>query len=60
MMSLEVFEKCDDKSVYLEWERLINLEVDGICTKYPEKLISPRPIFSKVMFKNSNKEAFSI
>ena len=39
MMSLEVFEKCDDKSVYLEWERLINLEVDGICTKYPEKLI---------------------
>ena len=36
---IEVFEKCDDKSVYLEWERLINLEVDGICTKYPEKLI---------------------
>ena len=39
VMSLEVLEKCDEKSVYLEWERLINLGVDGICTKYPEKLI---------------------
>ena len=38
-MSLEVLEKCDEKSVYLEWERLINLGVDGVCTKYPEKLI---------------------
>ena len=39
VMSLEVVKKCDEKSVYLEWERLINLGVDGICTKYPEKLI---------------------
>ena len=39
VMSLEVVEKCDEKLVYLEWERLINLGVDGICTKYPEKLM---------------------
>ncbi|RZD48863.1 MAG: hypothetical protein CXT78_00295 [Thaumarchaeota archaeon] len=39
VMSLEVVEKCDEKSIYLEWERLVNLGVDGICTKYPEKLI---------------------
>lgn len=39
VMSLEVVEKCNEKSVHLEWERLINLGVDGICTKYPEKLI---------------------
>ena len=39
VMSLEVIEKCDEESVYSEWERLINLGVDGICTKYPEKLM---------------------
>jgi hypothetical protein len=31
--------KCDNESIYLEWDRLINLGVDGICTKYPEKLL---------------------
>ena len=38
-MSLEVMKKCDNESIYLEWDRLINLGVDGICTKYPEKLM---------------------
>ena len=39
VMSLEVVQKCDEKEIILEWQRLINLGVDGICTKYPEKLI---------------------
>ncbi len=39
VMSLEVVEKCNEKEMYLEWERLINLGVNGICTKYPEKLM---------------------
>ena len=39
VMSLEVVQKCDEKEVILEWKRLIDLGVDGICTKYPEKLI---------------------
>lgn len=39
VMSLEVMQKCDEKEVILEWKRLIDLGVDGICTKYPEKLI---------------------
>ena len=39
VMSLEVMKKCDNESIYLEWDRLINLGVDGICTKYPEKLM---------------------
>ena len=39
VMSLEVVKKCDQKSIYSEWERLIELGVDGICTKYPEKLL---------------------
>ena len=39
LMSLEVMKKCDNESIYLEWDRLINLGVDGICTKYPEKLM---------------------
>ena len=38
-MSLEVVQKCDEKEVISEWKRLIDLGVDGICTKYPEKLI---------------------
>ena len=38
-MSLEVVEKCNEKEMCLEWERLINLGVNGICTKYPEKLL---------------------
>ena len=39
VMSLEVVQKCDEKEVLSEWKRLIDLGVDGICTKYPEKLI---------------------
>lgn len=39
VMSLEVMQKCYEKEVILEWKRLIDLGVDGICTKYPEKLI---------------------
>ena len=39
VMSLEVVQKCDEKEVISEWKRLIDLGVDGICTKYPEKLI---------------------
>jgi glycerophosphoryl diester phosphodiesterase len=39
VMSLEVVQKCDEKEIILEWKRLIDLGVDGICTKYPEKLI---------------------
>ena len=39
VMSLEVMKKCDNESIYLEWDRLIDLGVDGICTKYPEKLM---------------------
>jgi glycerophosphoryl diester phosphodiesterase len=39
VMSLEVVEKCNEKEMCLEWERLINLGVNGICTKYPEKLL---------------------
>jgi len=39
VMSLKVVKKCTKKEVYLEWKRLINLGVNGICTKYPEKLL---------------------
>ena len=39
VMSLEVVQKCDENEVISEWKRLIDLGVDGICTKYPEKLI---------------------
>ena len=39
VMSLEVVKKCNKKEMYLEWERLINLGVNGICTKHPEKLM---------------------
>tara|TARA_B110000438_G_C15804918_1_gene646838 strand:- start:1788 stop:2396 length:609 start_codon:yes stop_codon:yes gene_type:complete len=39
VMSLEVVKKCTKKEMHLEWERLINLGVNGICTKYPEKLM---------------------
>lgn len=38
-MSLEVVKTCQEKEVLLEWQRLINLGIDGICTKYPEKLM---------------------
>ena len=39
VMSLEVIKVCDESEIRLEWERLINLGADGICTKYPEKLM---------------------
>ncbi|EGG41184.1 Hypothetical protein Nlim_1991 [Candidatus Nitrosarchaeum limnium SFB1] len=39
VMSLEVVKTCQEKEVLLEWQRLINLGIDGICTKYPEKLM---------------------
>jgi len=39
VMSLEVVKKCNKKEMYFEWERLINLGVNGICTKHPEELM---------------------
>ena len=38
-MSLEVVKSCNENEIKSEWERLIKLGVDGICTKYPEKLM---------------------
>ena len=38
-MSLEVVKTCNESEIFMEWNRLINLGIDGICTKYPEKLI---------------------
>jgi len=37
-MSLELIKSCNENEVYREWTRLVNLGIDGICTKYPEKL----------------------
>lgn len=37
-MSLEVVKTCNESEMMREWKRLIELEVDGICTKYPERL----------------------
>ena len=39
VMSLEVVKTCNQREIVSEWQRLINLGVDGICTKYPEKLM---------------------
>jgi len=38
-MSLEVVQTCNEKEIISEWKRLIGLGIDGICTKYPEKLL---------------------
>ena len=38
-MSLEVVKTCNESEIFMEWDRLINLGIDGICTKYPEKLM---------------------
>lgn len=38
-MSLEVVKTCIEEEIFFEWKRLINLGIDGICTKYPEKLM---------------------
>jgi glycerophosphoryl diester phosphodiesterase len=38
-MSLEVVKTCNESEILKEWRRLIDLGVDGICTKYPEKLM---------------------
>ena len=38
-MSLELVKTCNETEIVSEWERLINLGVDGICTKYPKKLL---------------------
>ncbi len=38
-MSLEVVKRCNENEMIREWERLIELKIDGICTKYPEKLM---------------------
>jgi len=38
-MSLEVVKTCNESEIFMEWNRLINLGIDGICTKYPEKLM---------------------
>ena len=38
-MSLEVVKTCNESEILKEWKRLIDLGVDGICTKYPEKLM---------------------
>ncbi len=37
-MSLEVVKTCNESEIIREWKRLIELGVDGICTKYPERL----------------------
>jgi len=37
-MSLEVVKTCNESEIIKEWERLIDLGIDGICTKFPEKL----------------------
>lgn len=39
-MSLELFKTCNENEMIREWKRLIELGIDGICTKYPEKLNS--------------------
>jgi len=39
-MSLEVVKTCTESEMIREWNRLIELGIDGICTKYPEKLNS--------------------
>jgi len=39
-MSLEVVKTCNENDIILEWQRLINFGIDGICTKYPEKLLN--------------------
>jgi glycerophosphoryl diester phosphodiesterase len=38
-MSLEVVKTCNESEVLVEWKRLIDLGIDGICTKFPEKLM---------------------
>jgi len=43
-MSLEVVRPCSNAEIYSEWERLIKLKIDIICTKYPQKLME----FSKL------------
>ena len=37
-MSLEVVKTCNESQMIEEWKRLIKLDINGICTKYPEKL----------------------
>ena len=37
-MSLEVVKTCNESDMIEEWKRLVGLRIDGICTKYPEKL----------------------
>lgn len=39
-MSKELIKKSTKKEIYQEWERLKNLEIDGICTEYPYELLS--------------------
>jgi glycerophosphoryl diester phosphodiesterase len=39
-MSLEVVKRCNKTEMIREWDRLIELGINGICTKYPEKLNS--------------------
>ncbi len=39
VMSLELVKTCNENEIVSEWQRLINLGIDGICTKYPEKLM---------------------
>ena len=37
-MSLEVVKTCNENEMIREWKRLIDLGINGICTKYPERL----------------------
>ena len=39
-MSLEVVKTCNEHEIVEEWRRLIDLGLDGVCTKYPEKFNS--------------------
>lgn len=38
-MSKEVVMNCKKNEIYNEWKRLIELNMDGICTKYPKELL---------------------
>ena len=39
-MSLEIVKTCNEHEIVEEWRRLIDLGLDGVCTKYPEKFNS--------------------
>lgn len=38
-MSLELIKTSNEEDIMMEWKKLIDLGIDGICTNYPEKLM---------------------